>query len=214
MKDNDTLLMPMKLQYFADPKDDPEPDDPEPDDSQAETHEDDPEPDDTATTETDDKNAKIIEKLQGRIGKEQGEKNQLAEQLKAAQDELEALKNGGKPKEKPKTEDQLEIESLKAQIARDKTTKQVVNVFHEGGVEVPDDIINLFVSDDADETIENSKKLLSFVTQVKQNTESSVRDEYRQGKLPSDTKHQNSNSNFGAEVAKSGTSRAPLQTRY
>lgn len=160
---------------------------------------------------------KVIEKLQSRIGKEQGKKNELQQQLEQAQAELKKLKSGddGKPaKESKKTPEQIKVEELERQLARRDIIDQTLDVFKESQIDVPKDVVSMIVSDDRDKTVENATELLGFITSIKKDTEAKVRAEYAGGKVPSATKHQDSSSNFGVEVAKLGGTRAPLQNSY
>lgn len=165
--------------------------------------------------ENDAKNANIIEKLQGRIGKEQSKKNELQQQLEQAQAELTKLKSGDKPAKEPKkTPEELKVEKLEKQLARRDIIDSTLEVFKESHIDMPKEIVSMFVNDDRDKTVENASTLLGFITNIKKDTEAKVRAEYAGGKVPSATKHQDSSSNFGVEVAKSGGTRAPLQSTY
>lgn len=203
-------LLPMQLQYFAEGE-------------LGSGEQIDPKDIDT-TSESDDPNnqtkgpedtAKIIEKLQGRIGKEQNKKNELQEQLEKAQAELKKLKTDDPEGDKPeKTPEQLEVEQLKRQIARRDIIDSTLDVFKESNIEMPKPIVSMFVNDDRDKTVENANELLKFITDIKKQTEASVRSEYAGGKVPSATKHKESSSSFGTDTAKSGNTRVPLQGKY
>lgn len=198
--------MKMNLQYFAedDSADDPDgkPNDPETNSNPS---------DDPAGGNDDDKNAEIIKKLTARIGKEQGQKNDVQAKLDKAQEELEKLRKGNTDRPKPLTPEQEEVKQLKAQMARRDTVDETVNVFNESGVNVPKDIVEVLVTDDHDKTIDNATKLLGFITSIQKDTEDSVRKEYQAGKIPESTKHGNQSlSDLGKAVSQSTPSRQSL----
>lgn len=160
-------------------------------------------------------NDKIIEKLQSRIGKEQSKKNELQQQLEQAQSELKKLRSGGKEdEEKEKSPEQIKVEALEKQLARRDIIDSTLDVFKESHIDMPKNIVSMFVDDDRDKTIENAGELLTFITSVKKDAEAKVRSEYVGGRVPSATKHQESNTNFGIDVAKSGGTNVPLQSKY
>lgn len=119
---------------------------------------------------------KVVEKLQKRIGKEQADKNEFAEQLKQAQariSELEKQKDvkelSDEDKEKAERDKQeKEIERLKAQLARAETVKQTDAVFKEAGLSVTDDVLNMVVSNESELTYKNAKALIDFANQVQE----------------------------------------------
>lgn len=213
MKRFETTILPTNLQYFADPNPDPDDNPTPPENVEEQPSHDDTDPEGGEGSEQpDDKNDAIIKKLKGRIGKEQGQKNVLQEQLNKAQAELEKLRKG-KPDKKPteQTPEQKKVAELEAKLARRDTVDETVNVFNESGVNIPKDIVEVLVTDDHDQTIDNASKLLKFVTSVQKDTETSVRKEYQAGKIPSDTKHKpESLSDFGESIANSNQSRASL----
>jgi len=213
MTKHESILMPMKLQYFADPSGDGEPTPPTDTDKGGDDHSGDNSGDGT-DDKGDDKSTEIITKLQSRIGAEQSKKNELAEQLKNAQTELEKLRNGGKEdKPKEKTPEQVEIEKLKAQLDRKDVVEQTMDVFRESGSQVPKDIVSLLISDDRDQTIDNAGKLLDFITSVKSNTEKAIRKEYQAGRIPGATKHSTDTAaEFGKKVSQINQSRSSLDT--
>lgn len=218
MKRLKTTTLPMNLQYFADPDPDTDPDNsnneevdsqdtPDLEDSLGENDDEPENPDEDGKTDA------IIEKLKSRIGKEQGKKNELQEQLEKAQTELEKLR--GKKSDKPTTQtpEQKEVAELKAQIARRDTVDETVSVFSESGVNIPKDIVEVLVTNDHDQTIDNASKLLKFVTSIQKDTETSVRKEYQAGKIPGDTKHKTESlADLGESIAKSNQSRASLDS--
>ncbi|WP_268914016.1 DUF4355 domain-containing protein [Lentilactobacillus sp. SPB1-3] len=210
-------LMPMQLQYFAENDqgtDDANDNVNEPLDNAGSENNSDDAKDDDDHEENDDDPSKVIEKLQGRIGKEQGKKNELQQQLDKAQAELKKLRGGKDAKEPDKTPEQIEVEKLRMQLERRDILDSTLDVFKESKIDVPKDIVELFISDDRDQTIDNAGKLLNYVTSIKKDTEASVRSEYAGGKVPKSTKHINNAGNFGTQVAKSGNDRIPLQSNY
>lgn len=164
-------------------------------------------------SDDDDSNTAIIEKLKGRIGKEQGKKNELQVQLNQARAELEKLRKGDMGKDAQKTPEQKKIEELEAKMARRDTVDETLSVFTESGINVPKSIVEVLVTDDHDKTIDNASKLLDFITSVQKTTESSVRKEYQGGHIPNDTKHGNGSlADFGESIAKSTQTRASLDS--
>ena len=219
MKRFKTTILPTNLQYFADPNSGQDDVSTQTDSENAteQSEHSDSEPggeDNFEHSDSDDKNDAIIEKLKGRIGKEQGQKNALQEQLNKAQAELEKLRDGKKtPKEPDPTPEQQEVSKLRAELKRRDTVEGTSNVFSENGVNVPKDIVEILVTDDPDKSVDNASKLLNFVTEVQKQTETSIRKEYQGGHLPEDTKHgAESLSEYGKKVAESGQARASLDS--
>ncbi|PBQ23847.1 hypothetical protein CNR29_07385 [Levilactobacillus brevis] len=215
-------LMPMQLQFFAendstngDASNDNEAN--ANDDQSTETITEATEKQDIRTDPNDagSDNDKVIEKLQSRIGKEQSKKNELQQQLEQAQSELKKLRSGDKEdEEKEKSPEQIKVEALEKQLARRDIIDSTLDVFKESHIDMPKNIVSMFVDDDRDKTIENAGELLTFITSVKKDAEAKVRSEYVGGRVPSATKHQESNTNFGIDVAKSGGTNVPLQSKY
>ncbi|WP_088815452.1 MULTISPECIES: DUF4355 domain-containing protein [Listeria] len=119
---------------------------------------------------------KVVEKLQKRIGKEQADKNEFAEQLKQAQSRISELEKQKDVKElsvedkemAERAEQEKEIERLKAQLARAETVKQTDAVFKEAGLSVTDDVLSMVVSNESDMTYKNAKALIDFANQVQE----------------------------------------------
>ncbi|MCT3567643.1 DUF4355 domain-containing protein [Levilactobacillus brevis] len=200
------LPMKMNLQYFAEGNPSDENPDGQSNDSETNLKSD----DDPDNGNDGDKNAEIIKKLTARIGKEQGQKNDVQAKLDKAQAELEKLRKGSE-KPKPLTPEQEEVKQLKAQMARRDTVDETVKVFNESGVVVPKNIVEVLVTDDHDKTIDNATKLLGFITSIQKDTEDSVRKEYQAGKIPESTKHgKQSLSDLGKAVSQSTPSRQSL----
>lgn len=204
--------LPMRLQFFADPENNG--DNADPKDSTKNTNPDVDPKDDNANDDdkpTDDKADEIVEKLRHRIGQEQAHKNELKEQLEKANAELEKLRKGEKPeKEKPLTPEQKQINELKSQLNREHILKDTSKVFEESGVSVPDDVINIFVSNDRDKTIDNARLLMDWAGNIRKSTEDAMREKYQKGYVPKDPKHNTSTSSFGKKVSELDKDRAPL----
>lgn len=203
--------LPMRLQYFAEPKGGGagnDPDNQEPTNTDPKGGNDPDNPDDL---NKDDPTDEIVEKLRHRIGQEQAHKNELKVQLEKATAELEKLRKGEKPgTEKPLTPEQKRIQELEGQIERDKILKDTSNVFKEAGVSVPDNIIDVFVSNDRDKTIDNARLLMDWAGSIRKSTEDSMREKYQKGYIPKDTKHGNSSTNFGEQMGKDTEERPSL----
>lgn len=187
MKKQDFLL-PMDLQFFADPNPG-DGTDVNPEGNEPAGTEDDPEPaaeGDNEPTEPVDSD-KVIEKLQKRIGKEQAEKNDAKNQLTEALKRIEELEKGTKkPSIKEKSEAEKaaeaqkvkddEISKLKAQIKRAEVSSQADEVLKEAGLSVGKDMLGLVVSEDEETTYANVKTLIAFLNdqqktwEVKRNT--------------------------------------------
>lgn len=132
---------------------------------------------------------KVVEKLQKRLGKEQAEKNTYAEQLKAAQTELEKYKNGKGTVEKLSEEDKAKkaqdeskkkIQELETKLQLAETTKQTDQVFKDAGLSVGDDVLGMVVSPDSDKTYANAKALIELVNSTREET----RKEFLKGRTP------------------------------
>lgn len=134
------------------------------------------------STET-DKASNTIEKLQKRLSKVAGAKNsaeQALEDMKSKnaelQKQLEEFKQGKTVKElseeeKAKQADQAkddEIKSLKKQLARTKAMQDTNEILKGEGYNVPANVLELIVTDNAEQTIENTKSLLSFAESLKE----------------------------------------------
>lgn len=134
------------------------------------------------STET-DKASNTIEKLQKRLSKVAGAKNSAEQaleemQLKNAelQKQLEEFKQGKTVKElseeeKAKQAEQAkddEIKSLKKQLARTKAMQDTNEILKGEGYNVPANVLELIVTDNAEKTIENTKSLLSFAESLKE----------------------------------------------
>lgn len=146
------------------------------------------------STET-DKASNTIEKLQKRLGKVTGAKNsaeQALEEIKLEnaelQKQLEEFKQGKTVKElseeeKAKQAEQAkddEIKSLKKELARTKAMQDTNEILKGEGYNVPADVLELIVTDNAEKTIENTKSLLSFAESLTE----AVRAELLKGATP------------------------------
>lgn len=150
----------------------------------------------------------VIEKLQKRIGQEQGKKNELADELSKVKAELDKLKGGdGKPAEP--TAEEKRIAELEAQLARNEVIKQTNAVFADSDLEVPEAVTDLIVTNDKEQTVSNAKTLIDWLVSEKKATEDDVRKQYSKGYVPNSNRH-SSNANFGELVSKSASGLAPI----
>lgn len=114
---------------------------------------------------------KVVKKLQDRLTKEQADKNEYKDKYEAARKELDELRSGKSVKElheKNKTQAALDekdkkIQQLQAQIKRSETLKAVDGIFKDASLSVSDDILNLVVSDDNDQTVANAQAVIDLV---------------------------------------------------
>lgn len=148
-------------------------------------------PKDTGTDPKEDKQLdgdKLVKKLQKRIGKEQNEKHSLQDQLDKANAKIKELQSGKPIKNLPdedkakKAEDEKdkEIASLRAQITRRDNIKQTDEVFKEAGLTVGDDVLNMVVVDDDQQTYANVQALIKYTNQI----QSGVKKELLKGSTP------------------------------
>ncbi|MCQ2076389.1 MAG: DUF4355 domain-containing protein [Bacteroidaceae bacterium] len=146
------------------------------------------------STET-DKASITIEKLQKRLGKVTGAKNSAEQaleemQLKNAelQKQLEEYKQGNTVKElsdKEKAEQEAqakddEIKSLKAQLARTQAMQDTNEILKSEGYNVPANVLELIVTDNSEQTVDNVKAVLSFAESIKE----TVRTDLLKGTAP------------------------------
>lgn len=134
------------------------------------------------STET-DKPQKTAEKLRKRLSTVAKAKNtaeQALEETKLENAELrkqlEEYKQGKTVKElsdKEKAEQEAqakddEIKQLKAQLARTKAMQDTNEILKSEGYNVPANVLELIVNDDPEQTIDNTKALLSFAETLKE----------------------------------------------
>lgn len=148
-------------------------------------------PKDTGTDPKEDKQLdgdKLVKKLQKRIGKEQNEKHSLQDQLDKANAKIKELQSGKSIKnlsdedkaKKAEDEKDKEIASLRAQITRRDNIKQTDEVFKDAGLTVGDDVLNMVVVDDDEQTYANVQALIKYTNQI----QSGVKKELLKGSTP------------------------------
>lgn len=115
------------------------------------------------------KSAKTIEKLQKRISELSSNKNDTQSQLKKALATIEQMKkeNGEKPdpEQALKAKDD-EISSLKQQLDRVNRTNEARKIFAEAGQVVDDKILQMVVTNDKKTTLENIQNLLGYTDAI------------------------------------------------
>jgi len=147
---------------------------------------------DTEQTETTTVDSdKVVEKLQHRLGKEQADKNKLADQLVKAQEQLKELqenKEGVKElSEKDKKaaaeqEKDNQIKQLQDQLKLTNSKVQTNEVLKEAGISVSTEVLDMIVSTDDEKTYANTKAQIDFANDVQE----AVRKEYLAGTTPKD----------------------------
>ena len=115
------------------------------------------------------KSARTIEKLQKRISELSSNKNDTQSQLKKALATIEQMKkeNGEKPDpdQALKAKDD-EISSLKQQLDRVNRTNEARKIFAEAGQAVDDKILQMVVTNDKKQTLENIQNLLGYTDAI------------------------------------------------
>lgn len=115
------------------------------------------------------KSARTIEKLQKRISELSNNKNDTQSQLKKALATIEQMKkeNGEKPDpdQALKAKDD-EISSLKQQLDRVNRTNEARKIFAEAGQVVDDKILQMVVTSDKKTTLENIQNLLGYTDTI------------------------------------------------
>lgn len=115
------------------------------------------------------KSARTIEKLQKRISELSNNKNDTQSQLKKALATIEQMKkeNGEKPDpdQALKAKDD-EISSLKQQLDRVNRTNEARKIFAEAGQVVNDKILQMVVTNDKKTTLENIQNLLGYTDAI------------------------------------------------
>lgn len=148
-------------------------------------------PKDTGTDPKEDNQLdgdKLVKKLQKRIGKEQKEKHSLQDQLDKANAKIKELQSGKSIKnlsdadkaKKAEDEKDKEIASLRAQITRRDNIKQTDEVFKDAGLTVGDDVLNMVVVDDDQQTYANVQALIKYTNQIR----SGIKKELLKGSTP------------------------------
>lgn len=145
------------------PVEDPKSVDPTPKEEQPEEH------DDSAVD-------KLTTKFQKRIDKLTASNSDYKEKLADATKQLDALKSGKMSikdllKEQKATnqddEKDQQIAELKAQLQREKDLHSIRDAFREDGLNVPDDVLNMVVTTDAQQTVDNVGAVKDFVKQIR-----------------------------------------------
>lgn len=133
--------------------------------------------------ETDDKADKIVAKLQKRIGEEQAKKNEYKDQLDGALARITKLEKGQDPDEPELADERDErIAALEAQIKRQHMTDTARGVLAEGGIAVPDSVLDFVVDTDDKDTLLHVRSLLTYTQSVRD----AARQELLAGKTPKD----------------------------
>lgn len=164
MFENKELLMPMKLQFFAE----------ETADDQVEAPETNVEETTAEETETEEKldSEKVVEKLQKRLASKTAAEKETKTQLEQALARIEELENAGKKGVKELSDEEKatkaqqekddEIAKLKSQIKIAESTQQADEVLKEAGLAVGKDILALVVAEDDTQTLANVKALITY----------------------------------------------------
>lgn len=164
MFENKELLMPMKLQFFAE----------ETADDQVEAPETNVEETTAEETETEEKldSEKVVEKLQKRSASKTAAEKETKSQLEQALSRIEELENAGKKGVKELSDEEKatkaqqekddEIAKLKSQIKIAESTQQADEVLKEAGLAVGKDILALVVAEDDTQTLANVKALITY----------------------------------------------------
>jgi hypothetical protein len=164
MFENKELLMPMKLQFFAE----------ETADDQVEAPETNVEETTAEETETEEKldSEKVVEKLQKRLASKTAAEKETKSQLEQALSRIEELENAGKKGVKELSDEEKatkaqqekddEIAKLKSQIKIAESTQQADEVLKEAGLAVGKDILALVVAEDDTQTLANVKALITY----------------------------------------------------
>lgn len=171
------FLLPMNLQFFAEPTDETGAD---------ETHVEETAAEENETDEKELDSEKVVEKLQKRLASKTAAEKETKTQLEQALARIEELENAGKKgvkelsdEEKAAKEQQekdAEIAKLKAQIKIAESTQQADEVLKEAGLTVGKDVLALVVDEDDSKTLANVKALINYTQdqqkqwEVKRNT--------------------------------------------
>ncbi|WP_203641266.1 DUF4355 domain-containing protein [Levilactobacillus andaensis] len=92
--------------------------------------------------------------------------------MNKSQVELDKLRKG-KPNKKPveQTPEQKKATELEAKLVRRDTIEETLNGVNASGVNIPKDIVEVLVTNDHNQTIDNASKLLKFITSIQKNIE-------------------------------------------
>ena len=114
---------------------------------------------------------KVIAKLQARLTKEQADKNEFKDKYESLKKEFDNLKSGKSVKdihEEDKSKQEIaerdkQIKQLQAKIKRSETLKEVDGIFKDADLSVSDDVLNLVVDSDSEQTVSNDKAIIDLV---------------------------------------------------
>lgn len=114
---------------------------------------------------------KVIAKLQARLTKEQADKNEFKDKYESLKKEFDNLKSGKSVKdihEEDKSKQEIaerdkQIKQLQAKIKRSETLKEVDGIFKDADLSVSDDVLNLVVASDSEQTVSNAKAIIDLV---------------------------------------------------
>ncbi|WP_242362523.1 capsid assembly scaffolding protein Gp46 family protein [Limosilactobacillus antri] len=124
----------------------------------------------------------LLGKLKKRIGKEQSEKNQYKDEndrLKARIKELEGSTDKKKSvkelSDDDKSRDELaakdkQIQELQNQLDHNKAVKETMAVFQDSGFNPSDEIVEMVVTGDDEQTYANTKAILNLIADVQDKT--------------------------------------------
>lgn len=124
----------------------------------------------------------LLGKLKKRIGKEQSEKNQYKDEndrLKARIKELEGSTDKKKSvkelSDDDKSRDELaakdkRIQELQNQLDHNKAVKETMAVFQDSGFNPSDEIVEMVVTGDDEQTYANTKAILNLIADVQDKT--------------------------------------------
>ena len=119
---------------------------------------------------------KILAKMQKRIDAVSGEKNSLKDENEHLKAQIKELKGSSKKSVKElsdndKTKQALsekdkKIQELQEQIAHSKAVKDAMGVFNDSGFYPSEDVVNLVVTNDPEQTYANTKAILDLIADV------------------------------------------------
>ncbi|WP_288638838.1 DUF4355 domain-containing protein [uncultured Lentilactobacillus sp.] len=118
----------------------------------------------------------LTTKFQKRIDKLTASKNDFKDKYEAAAQQLEDLKSGKTTikdllKEKKTTNEDKEkdqqIVELKAQLQRERDLQSTREAFHDDGLDVPNDVLNMVVSTNQQQTVNNIGAIKGFVNMIR-----------------------------------------------
>lgn len=139
---------------------------------------------------------KILAKMQKRIDAVSGEKNDLKDENEQLKAQIKELKGKSEKSVKELSEDDKtkqamadkdkQIADLQNQIAHNKAVKDTMQVFNDSGFYPSEDVVNLVVASDAQQTYDNTKAILDLISEVQDQTKKGL----LKGKTPRVTGNQ------------------------